>query len=194
MRRGSTARRGTASKPRPHPALQHVERFAADDDELHQVRRVVALVEVDQLVADVGAGAVGERRRCSRPGTPRGDDGGSSALPPRGEPAEPIVAAPRDVLRVHDLAFALDVLAVEPRGDEELGEAVERAFEVPGVDIEEVVRVGERGGGVARAAVLADEAAVLARVGILLGPEKQHVLEESARAPDGPLDRWRSRC
>ena len=103
---------------------------------------------------------------------------GVEGLLPRGKAPEPIAAAPRDVLGVHDLALALDVLSVEPGGDEELGESVERAFQVRGVDVEEVARVGERGCGVAGAAVLGDKTVVLAGVRILLGAEKQHVLEK----------------
>ena len=164
-------------KSLPHHAFEFVQRLAADHHELHQVRRVVALVEGDQLVSDVRVRSVRERLRIPHQ-EPRERVARVEGLPPRGEAAEPIRAAPRHVLRVHHLAFALDVLAVELRGDEELREAVKRAFEVVGVDVEEVVRAGEGRGGVAGAAVLGDESAVLAGVRVLLGTEKEHVLEK----------------
>ena len=168
---------GHHAEPRPHPVFQHVERLPADDDELHEVRRVGALVEIDQLVADRGAGAVREGLRGADQ-EPRERMTRIESLLPCGVPAHPVAAQPRDELRVHDLSLALDVLAVEAGGDEELGEAVERAFEVRGVDVEEVARVGERRRGVAGAAVLGEKAAVLPGVRILLGAEKQHVLHE----------------
>ena len=164
-------------KSLPHHAFEHCERLVADHHELHQVRRIVALVEGDQLVADVGTRAIREGLRIPHQ-EPREGMARVEGLPPGGEASKPIIAQPRHVLGVHDLAFALDVLPVEPRGDEELGEAVERAFEMGGVDVEEVARVGEGRSGVARAAVLGDETAVLARVRILPGTEKEHVLEK----------------
>ena len=54
---------------------------------------------------------------------------------------------------MHHLAFALDVLGIELRRDEELRETVERALEVVLVDVEEIVRVGERRVGIVAAAV-----------------------------------------
>ena len=51
-----------------------------------------------------------------------------------------------------------------------------------GVDLEEIDGVVERGRGVAGAAVLVDEAVVLAGVRVLVGAEKQHVLEEVREA------------
>ena len=168
---------GHRGEPRPDPALQHLERLAADHDELHQVRRVGARMKVDQIVADIGAGTVGQRL-----GVPRQEFrermAGVERLTPRRETAEPVAAAARDVLRVHHLTLAPDVLGVEPGRDEELGEAVERTFEVLGVDVEEVAGVGERGGGVAGTAVLGEESTVLAGIRVLLRTEKQHVLQE----------------
>ena len=168
---------GHGGEPRPDPAFQHVERLAADDDEFHQVRRVGARVKVDQLVADIAAGTVGQRL-----GVPHQEArermAGIERLPPRGEAAEPIAAAARDVLGVHDLTLAPDVLAVEPRSDEELGEAVQRAFEMRGVDVEEVARVGERRRRVAGASVLGEVSAVFAGVRVLLRAKEQHVLQE----------------
>ena len=130
------------SEARPHPVFQHIERLAADDYELHQARRVAALVECDQLVPDIGAGPIRKRLRITDQ-EPRKGVTRVEGLPPGGKAAKPVAAPPRDVLRVHDLTLALDVFAVEPRGDEELGEAVERAFEVRGVDIEEIGGMGE---------------------------------------------------
>ena len=145
------------------------------------MRRVAAFVEGDQRVADVGARAVRERLRVAGQ-EPRERMSGIEGLPPRGQAAEPVVAAARDELGVHHLALALDVLAVEARGDEELGEPVERAFEVRGVDVEEKVRVSKRRGGVAGAAVLGEKAVMFAGVRILPGAEKQHVFEKVREA------------
>ena len=138
-------------------------------------------MEGDQRLADVVAGTV--REGLGVPGRePRERVPGIEGLPPRGEAAEPVVAAARDEFGVYDLALALDVFAVEPRSDEELGEPVERTFEVRGVHVEEEARVGERGGGVAGSAVLAEEAVVLAGVRVLLRAEKQHVFEKVCEA------------
>ena len=168
-------------EPHPRPVFQHVQRLAAEDRELHQVRGVVVLVEADQLVAEVGAGAVRERLRVPD-GKARERVAGVEGLPPRGRVPALVAAAPGDVFRVHDLALALDVLAVEPGRYEEPGEAVERAVEMGGVDLEEIDGVVERGRGVAGAAVLVDEAMVLAGVRVLVGAEKQHVLKEVREA------------
>ena len=184
-RRGDAQALGVASRrrrePLPDPVLQRVERLAADDRELHQVGRVVALVEVDQLVPDVGAGTVREGRRVPAQEA-RERMAGIEGLLPCSQAPEPVVAPPRDVLGVHHMALAIDVLGIEPGRDEELGEPVERAFEMRGVDIEEIVRMGERGRGIGGAAVLGDETVVLAGVRILPGAEKQHVFEEVREA------------
>ena len=161
----------------PDEAFQHVERLAAEHHELHQVGGVGPLVERDQLVPDRDAVAIGEGRGRPhvepREGMPRVE-----RLFPRREAPHLVAPASRHVLGLNDAALARDVLAVESGADEELGEAVERALEVRRVHFEEVARVRERRARVAEAAVLGDEAVVLARVGILPGAEEQHVLEE----------------
>ena len=120
--------------------FEHIERLATDDDELHEVGRIAAPVEIDQLVPDIGARTVRESRRGADMKSRERMSRGKSLLP-CGETAAPVASAPRDVLGMHDLSLALDVFAVEPRGNEELGEPVERTFEVRGVDVEEVARV-----------------------------------------------------
>ena len=168
-------------EPRPHPGFQRVQGLAAEDRELHQVRGVAALVEADQLVADPGAGAVRERLRVpDRKARER--VAGVEGLLPRGRVPALVAAAPGDVFGVHDPALALDVLGVEPGRYEEPGEAVERAVEMGGVDLEEIGGVVERGRGVAGAAVLVDEAVVSAGVRVLVGAQEQHVLEEVGEA------------
>ena len=168
-------------EPGPDVALEIFERLAAEDHELHQVGGIGALVEVAHLVAEVDAGALGERLL--------GPDVESSegmpwveGLLPRREAPQVVAPAPRHELGVDDPALTREVPAVEPRGNEELGEAVERAFKVRGVDLEEVGRVRERGPRVAEASVFGDEPVVLARVRILPGAEEEHVLEEVRHA------------
>ena len=98
--------------------------------------------------------------------------------------AQHVVLAPRVVLeaelvlRIDRVHLALDVLAVEQRRDEELRETIQRGRQAARLDIEEIVRVVDRGVGVVRAAVRADEFLVLAGIGILRRPQEQHVLQE----------------
>ena len=164
-------------EPESDESLQLVEGLAAEDHELHQVGGVGVLVEVDELGPDVAAGPLGEGRLGTdveaREGVPRVE----RLLPGREDP-QVVAPAPGHVLGVDDPALAREVPGVEPRGDEELGEPVESAFEVRGVDFEEIARVRERGPRVAEAPVLGDEPVVLTGVRILPGAEEEHVFEE----------------
>ena len=63
-----------------------------------------------------------------------------------------------------------------------LGEPIQCRFQKFGLNIEEVVRVLERGEGVVLATVALDELLVFARIGVFLGPKEQHVLEEVGEA------------
>ena len=202
-RGGDSQARGRASLDRrkagPDVSFQPIERFAPEDHQLHQVRRVAALVEIDELGPQVGAGAFRECRRGPDVESRERVSGVEGPFP-RGEPAEPIAPASGDELRLDDRAFARDGLAVETGRDEELGEPVERAFEVPGVDLEEVGRMRERGAGVSEPAMLREEAVVLVRFGILFGPEKEYVFEKVresragfrvVRAPDVDVEHRR---
>ena len=164
-------------EPGPDEPLQVVEGLAAEDHQLHQVGGVGVLVEVDELGPELAAGALGEGRLV--PGVEPGEGMVRiEGLLPRREASQVVAAAARHVLGVDDPPLAREVFAVEARVDEELGEPVERAFEMRRVDFEEVGRVREAGAGVAEPAVLGEEAVVLLRFGILLGSEKQQVLEE----------------
>ena len=183
-----TLHRAPRHRPEPGPdeAFELVERLAAENRELHQVRGIGALPEVDHLLPDIAPGPVRERLLGPdmepREGMPRVE-----GLLPRREASKVVATAPRHVLRVDDPALPREVLAVEPGGNEELGEPVERAVEVCGVDLEEVRGVCERGPRVAEAPAFGDEPVVLARVRILCGAEEEQVLEEvrHARAPLG---------
>ena len=183
-----TLHRAPRHRPEPGPdeAFELVERLAAENRELHQVRGIGALPEVDHLLPEFAPGPVRERLLGPdmepREGMPRVE-----GLLPRREASQVVATAPRHVLRVDDPALAREVLAVEPGGNEELGEPVERAVEVRGVDLEEVRGVRERGARVAEAPVSGDEPVVLARVRVLSGAEEEQVLEEvrHSRAPLG---------
>ena len=79
---------------------------------------------------------------------------------------------------VHCIQLAIGGALSEERRDEELREVVECAREMRGRHVE--VEVGEllRRVGVVRAAVFVDEPAVRVLLGVLVGAEEQHVLEE----------------
>ncbi len=168
---------GNGGELRLHPALELGERLAPEDHQRHDVGRVMAVVETNELVADRAAVTVGKRLQAADHEARHGVLG-VECLPACRPAAAPVVLDVDLVLGVHDLPLALDELRCEQRRGEELGEPVQRGLQVGRVHIEVVVGVVEGRVGVVAAAVRTDELLILARVRILLRAQEQHVLEK----------------
>ncbi len=160
-----------------HPVLELVEGLAADYRQRHQVGGVVGAVEIHQVLAHRVALAVGQgldtahrevaarMRRVHR-------------LPTRGQHAPALLVGTGGILRIDDDPLATYQLLVEQRRDEELAEAVQRVFQELRAHGKEVVGVVVGGPGIVAAAVVLDEGLVFPGLGIFLGAEKEHVLQE----------------
>ena len=157
--------------------FEFVQRFAAEHNQAHQVRRVVFVVERQQFVANLAIVAIGQRLQAAHGKAAEGMRGIHARLqrietPPR------IALEPHLILGFYRVALALDVARVHVRGDKELCKAIQGPGQVRGVDIEEVVGVFKAGVGIARAAVLGDKAPVLRGIRVFLSAEKEHVLQK----------------
>ena len=82
------------------------------------------------------------------------------------------------VLGLDRVLFALEVVGVETRRDEELRKTVQRLREVLGLDVEVVRRPVDLGVGVGIAAVLQHEFAEFVDLRVLVRADEQHVLDE----------------
>ncbi|MEZ4238095.1 MAG: hypothetical protein R3F59_18500 [Myxococcota bacterium] len=173
-----------ARQPVGDHRLQRVEGLAADHRDRHPVCAVRALVQPPQVVVDLVVAPIRERLEVPHRELALRVVGVRRGLAHLPRPP-PVVLLLERVLAVDGVALALDVLRVELRRDEELGEAVERAGEGALLDLEEVGGGLAAGAGVGHPAVILDEPPVLLHVGVLVGAHEEHVLEEVGEA-------WRS--
>ena len=172
----SVGHRGEALGDQP---LQFVEGLRGDDRQMHDIGTVVRCVEVDDPLAQTRlvAWTVGQSRAAADRKAGEGVLGIQQAVEHVIDPPA-LVTDARHIFGVHHVALALQAVGVEQRRDKELAEAIQGAFESVGLDGEEVVGVLWRGKGVVAAAMAGQIALVGVRLGVGLGAQKQHVLEE----------------
>mmetsp|Transcript_16117 Transcript_16117/g.28983 ORF Transcript_16117/g.28983 Transcript_16117/m.28983 type:complete len:235 (+) Transcript_16117:2195-2899(+) len=160
--------------------LQVVQGFLAQNAQLHDVGRIVRLVELDQLRAGVDAfslGAISEGGQVAcaefaeRMGRVRG-----CFEKLEGSPG--VVEDVLGVFRMDGLHLTVCGALREERLCEESCEQLKDLLQLVRDDVEIVVGVLGRCEGVRSASMLADELRILVFVGVRLGAHEEHVLQK----------------
>mmetsp|Transcript_51063 Transcript_51063/g.143534 ORF Transcript_51063/g.143534 Transcript_51063/m.143534 type:complete len:261 (-) Transcript_51063:198-980(-) len=161
--------------------------LAPDHHELHAVRGVARVVQLDHLVVEVqapllrlisedGRVPTSDMERMLGVGTLVHD---ADIAPPRARPTTL-------ELRVHGVDLTVGAVLRQQRLVEETREAVQSGRQLVGLDLEHVVRKVAHRVRVGHAAVLLDEFVVLALPGELPRAGEEHVLEEVGEAGEVP--------
>ena len=177
---------GDGTKALGDHTLQIIQRAGTGHRQRHPIGRVVVVIEIPQGLSHRLSIAVGQRFAVAhgklRQGMVRVDDFGDHVAA-----ATLVIAQFEPVFGIHGVALTLHILGVEPGRDEELREAIECGLEMSRIDVEEIGRPLEAGIGVVTAAVSTDKGLVGSGFRILLGTQKQHVLEKMGQP--GPVSR-----
>ena len=172
---------GDGAKALLHHAFQLIQWLWAVDCQGHDVRRIVFFPETNQVRPKRVVFGVFQGLEVADCKLAEGMIRIARSLPDR-EQAPSVILEFGAVLRVDGIALTIHQFRGEQGRRKLLGEPIQRRFQKLGFDIKEIVGVFKRRKRVMTAAVAANKLLVFARLRVLLGAQKQHVLKKMCQA------------